>query len=97
SNVLDESLPPLPSDQVILEKDKKIYINNIGLVFKGLSHGTINIELYLLEFDPNMPYPKKFTKKAARDGIWIDNVQFQLVKIKESKLRLKILGIRELN
>ncbi|MCP3871564.1 MAG: hypothetical protein GY699_00195 [Desulfobacteraceae bacterium] len=96
-NVIDESLPSLPSDQVILEKDIKKIIGKTGLVFKGLSQGAIHIELYLLEFDSDMPYPKKFTKEAARDGIWIDNVQLQLVKVKENKLRLKILGVRELN
>ncbi len=96
-NVIDGSLPPLPLDQLILERDEKIMIDKTGLVFKGLSHGTIHIELYLLEFDPDMPYPKKFTKETARDGIWIDNVRLELVKVKENRLHLKILGFRESN
>ncbi len=96
-NVIDESKPPLPLDQIILEKDKKIIINKTGLVFKGLSQRTINIELYLLEFDPDIPYPKIFTKKSAYDGIWLGNMQYQLVKIKNDTLRLKILRIQETN
>ncbi len=96
-NVIDESLPPLPPDQVILEKDKKQLISKTGLVFKGLSHGAIIIELYLLEFDPDIPYPMTFSKKSARDGIWLENVQYQLIKIKNNSLRFRILKIIESN
>ncbi len=95
--LIDETKPPAPSDHVILQKGEKKYIHKTGLVYNGLSDGVVHIDLYLLEFDPDMPYPQKFSKKAARSGIWLDNVQYRLVKVKESTLRLKILGIQESN
>lgn len=80
----------IPTDQVILAKDKKFVINKTCIVFKGLSRGVVLMDLYLLDLDPDIPYALKFTKQSVSDGIWLGNVQYQLVSVKKDLLKLKI-------
>lgn len=87
--------PQLPANQVLLIKDKKTCIKNSCLVFKGLSDGKVILDLYLLKFDPDMPYSKSFTKKDIQNGIWLGDVLYQPVKIKKDSLHLKIMRIQE--
>ncbi len=85
----------LPTDQILLKKGEKLFIQKNGLVYKGLSNGLIHVDLYLLQFDPDMPYSKQFNKEIAQDGIWLGDVLYQPIKVKKDYLHLKILKIRE--
>lgn len=85
-----------PDYNVLLPKGYKVFINNTCLVYKGMSDDMIHMELYLLEFDQDIPYSRNFTKESAQDGIWFGNVQYKLVKAKKNTLRLKILRIRKI-
>ncbi len=76
--------------QIHLQKDKKIIINKTCLVFKGISHGVINMELYLLELDPEVSYLLSFSKESLQEGVWVDNAQYRLVSVKKNTLRLTI-------
>lgn len=80
----------VPKEQILLVKDEKIIFKKTGLVFKGLSNGHVNIDLYLLELDPETPYSLNLTKKSVSDGIWLGDVQYRLVSVKDNILRLKI-------
>ncbi len=80
----------ISSGQVLLVKDKKIEIDKTSIVFKGLADNTVKMEIYLLELDPKVPYPLKFSKQSVSDGIWIGNVLYQLVSVKDNLLRLRI-------
>lgn len=85
----------IPKYHVLLPKGYKVFIKNTCLVYNGMSNGTIDMEVYLLEFDQDISYPRKFTKKSAYDGIWFGNVLYKLVKANKNTLRLKILRIQE--
>ena len=80
----------VPAGQVALRKNTKVIIKKTCLVFKGFSHGVVNMDLYLLELDPDMPYPLSFTKDSLREGVWIDDTQFKLVSVRRNILHLKI-------
>lgn len=81
---------PSKSGQVLLLKNKRLIIGRTCVIFRGASDNVINIDLYLLDLDPDIPYPLKFTKQSVRDGIWLGNVQYRLVSLKGNILRLKI-------
>lgn len=83
--------PKLAKNQVHLKKNEKFIMNKTCIVFKGLSKKTVEIDLYLMELDPNVPYALNFTKESVSDGIWLGNVQYGLVSVSENILRLKIL------
>ncbi len=79
-----------PMGQVFLQKGEKVFINKSCLVFKGLSHGKINLDLYVLELDPDIPYPLSLTKDSLNKGIWIGDSLYTLVSVKKNKLHLRI-------
>ncbi len=80
----------VPAGQVALRKDTKVVINKICLVFKGYSLGVVNMDLYLLELDPDIPYRLSYTKDSLREGVWIEDRQLQLVSVRKKVLYLKI-------
>ncbi|MCP3876659.1 MAG: hypothetical protein GY699_26420 [Desulfobacteraceae bacterium] len=79
----------IPADQILLQKDEKIFINNTCLVFKGVSQGKVNLEQYILEFDPNIPYSLSLTKESFSKGIMINNTLYRFVSLKKNKLYLR--------
>ncbi len=95
SSLLQRNQHQIPLDHILLKKDEKHFTEKTCLIFKGLSNGNVNVELFLLEFDPNISYLKQFAKKSALDGIWLGNVMYQFVKVKKDVLHLKILKIRK--
>lgn len=78
------------TDQIHLQKNVKTIINKTCLVFTGILHEVVNMELYLLELDPEVPYLLRFSKDSLQAGVWIDNVQYRLISVKKNTLRLKI-------
>lgn len=88
-------LPKIPFDQVVLNRGEKIIIKNSGLVYKGVSNGFFHIDLYLMDFDPDMPYSKGFSRQNIPETVWLGDVLCRVVGIKKEYLRLKIIRIRE--
>lgn len=91
--LMTDTVPVLPKsskNQIVLEKNKKYLTDQTGIVFKGVSKGRVNIDLYILELDPQAPYPLNFTMESVSDGIWLNNVQYRLVSVKGNTLCLKI-------
>ncbi len=80
----------IPTDQVFLQKNKKIFINKACLVFKGVNNGKINLDLYVLELDPDIPYPLSLTKESLNKGVWLGDSLYKLISVKKNKLRLRI-------
>ena len=72
------------------KKNKKYITDQTCIVFKGVSKGRVNLDLYILELDPTTPYPLNFTVESVSDGIWLNNVQYRLVSVKKDTLCLKI-------
>lgn len=77
-------------DQVLLIKDEKVVIDRTCLVFKGITDTKVNIDIYLLDLDPEVPYPLSFSKEKIRQGIWLGNIMYGLLSAKKNALSLKI-------
>ncbi len=80
------------TDQIFLKKDEKYFLNNACLVFKGISNGKVNLDLYMLEFDPDISYPLSLTKESLSRGLLINNTFYKFVSVKKNQLHLKIQG-----
>ena len=80
----------IQTDQVFLNKNEKTFLNKTCLVFKGFDHGKINLDLYVLELDPDMPYALQLSKESLGQGIWLGDSLYKLVSVKKNKLHLKI-------
>ncbi len=89
SNVLGE--------KIYLVKDKSLIINRCKLTYKGIQNGLIHIDLYLLDLDPQSPYPQAIPKADAKEGIFLGNTRFSLVSAYQYQLTLKILENRVLD
>jgi len=78
------------SDRVLLLKNEKVTIERTCIIFKGIIDGKVNIDLYLLDLDPEIPYPLSFSKNAISQGVWLGNIMYSLLSAKDSVLKLKI-------
>ncbi len=61
------------------------------MVFKGISQGKVLLDQYMLEMDPDVSYPLRFSKESLRQGVWPENFQYRLVSVERNALRLKIM------
>lgn len=84
------SSPVRSTDQLFLVKNEKHFTSKTCLVYKGLSGKTVNMDIYILELDPDIPYPLKFNQQSVTDGIWLGDILYQVVSVKDNVLRLKV-------
>ncbi len=80
----------IPKGRVRLQKNQKTCINRTCILFKGVSKGIIYLDVFLLELDPETPYPMQFTKASLRRGIRIGDADFTLAAVKRDLLYLNV-------
>jgi len=79
------------TDQVLLTKNEKLVIGHNCLVFRGVKKKMITVDLYLLELDPEQPYEKRFSKKAAKKEMLLGEGRYRLVSVNNQHLILKTI------
>ncbi len=77
-------------DKVILVKDTSVTVNDCKLVFKGLQGQFINLDLFLLELDPQCAYPQNISKASAIEGIRLGDFEYRLISVNNEILKLKV-------
>jgi hypothetical protein len=85
------SMAKMPEDQILIKKGEKIITHKTGIVCTGLSRDSIEVALYLLEFDPDIPFTKTISKTEAKKGVWLGNVYCRLLKTNGYNIRFKII------
>lgn len=78
------------SEQVILQKDERMDLGKTSLVFRGMENRMIQIDMYLLDLDPDESFRLKFSKKEAKKEISIGDNKYQLVSVNDRYINLKI-------
>jgi hypothetical protein len=93
-NTLLTQSEPVPSavldEKIFLAKDEKYVTDDTCIIFKGTKNGKVCLELTIFELDPDVPYPLNFTPESVSDGIWLNNVQYRLVSVKDDILCLSV-------
>ena len=84
-------LPPVSKERIVLAKGRKIFLDKSCIVFKNLKKERVEIDLYLLELDPKMPYSLTFLKKNLNKGIRLGDSKFSLISVNKKMLTLKRL------
>lgn len=79
----------VPTGQVLLQKNVKFFRDNACLVFKGFSQKKVKLDLYILEFDPDIPFSLSFTKESFSKGVLLNNTLYTLISLKKNKLYLR--------
>jgi len=77
--------------KVLLAKDDRVKVKNTCLVFKGLEKGQVTLDLYLIELDPDHPYPQRFSAKKNGTPIRLGDMIYLVETANNSFLTLKIL------
>jgi hypothetical protein len=82
----------IKADQIVLTKNEKLVVKRTCLVFKGLDKKIILLDLYLLDLDPEQPYPVRIAKRDAKKEMRIGGNRFKLISVNNRYLSLKLLG-----
>ena len=78
-------------EQFILSKDEKLDFKKISLEFKGVQDKAYLLNLYLLDFDRQQPFPMEIAKKDAKNPITFGGHQFKIVTGNDRFLKLKLI------
>jgi len=84
-------LSKVTAEQVLLLKDEKMVIDRTCLVFKNVNDKEIQLDLYLLDLDPEQSYPLCILKKNLKKEFWLGNTKYRVVSVDKRSLKLKIL------
>ncbi|MDD9304492.1 MAG: hypothetical protein HUK40_19960 [Desulfobacter sp.] len=78
-------------DQVILVKGERIRIHNTSLVYKGINHGRVSIDLFLKELDPDHAYAQVLPEDLDHDQVVrLGDVAYQIKAVSAKTLVLTI-------
>jgi hypothetical protein len=94
-NEIASTLPArtgVKAGQVILLKNKKQQVGKIALVFKDYSKKTIFLDIYLLDLDPQQPYPLEIKKQRSSQELLLGESYFQIVSVNDRYLNIKRLN-----
>lgn len=81
------------AEKVTLAKNEPATVGRTSLVYKGLEKKLIQIDLYLLDLDPQQPFRVTFSKKEAKDQISIGDNKFRMISVNERFLTLEIISM----
>ena len=78
-------------DQFILSKDEKVDFKKISLEFKGVQEKAYLLNLYLLDFDRQQPFPVQVSKKDSKEPISFGGHQFKIVSGNDRFIKMKLI------
>jgi len=92
-----EAAPPqgksmIATDRVVMMKGEDVTVKRTRLVYKGLLDGAICLDMFILDLDPQYPYPKQISKAAAQEGFRLGSGLYQLVTVNQKAITLKIIN-----
>jgi hypothetical protein len=93
----NETAPALPArtgvkdNQIILLKDKKQQVGKMALVFREYRQKKIFLDVYLLDLDPQQPYPLEIKKQGAKQELLLGEHYYQIVSVNNRYLNIKRL------
>lgn len=81
-------------DQLILGKNERRVVGKNAYIFRGLEGNVILLDFFLLEMDPEQPYEKRFSKKAAKKTMELGQNRYRLLSVNDRHLILKKLDTK---
>jgi len=79
----------ISAQQLLLVKNDRVMVKNTCLVFKGLEKDQVVLDLYLLDLDPEVAYPQRFSSETK--AIRLGDVMYKVKSVNGTALTLKFL------
>ena len=73
---------------VILSLGQVISVGKIKMIYRGLEGDRINVDVIILELDPETAYHHSILESEAKRGLKLGGQDFELISAGETKLRL---------
>ena len=77
--------------QIVLAKDQGAQVEGARIVYRGRDHGTLHMELYILQLDPHYAYPHAIEGSQARKGFQLGSHHFRVLAASDTKISLERL------
>ena len=75
-------------NQIVLIKDQRINLEDLQMTYRGLSSGVLDLDLVLLELDPQYEYHRQIPIEQAKQGFQVSDRRFRLISINRQRLTL---------
>lgn len=79
-------------EAVIVLKDRQVDLGNVLLTYRGLSSGSLQLDLVILDLDPQYVYHRRIPVETAEKGFEIAHRRFKALSV--SRRSLKLLPIK---
>jgi hypothetical protein len=77
--------------RIVLPKDVEQTVDGLRLTFRGISHGTINLDVVVVALDSQYPYRHRITvSDAKKDGLRLVDRTYRVVSLNGKTLRLEV-------
>ena len=90
--VLESPEPFLAKDKpVVLTKNQGALTGAARIVFRGRENGSLLMDLYILQLDPNYGYPHTIDESRAHKGFRLGDDRYKVLAASDRKISLKRL------
>lgn len=88
AGVEDVSKSRVMEEKVLLVKDDRLRVCKTELVYRGIREGQILLDLCLLELDPEVVYPQRFSQTHTPMEIRLGDVSYTIFSVSSRALTL---------
>ena len=74
--------------RVNLLQGEPVTINRLEMTFRGLSSGKLNLDIVILDLDPEYVYSRVIPVDSAKKGFSISDYRFKATSVSRKRLRL---------
>lgn len=79
-------------DQIVLVKDRLVNLEKMKMTYRGVSSGVLQLDLVLLELDPQYEYHRQIPIEKAKQGFQVSDLRFKAVSINRQRLKLVLIN-----
>jgi hypothetical protein len=81
----------IPDGRIVLTKDVEQALGGLRMTFRGISHGTINLDVVVIALDSQYPYRHRIAvSDAKKDGLRLADMTYRVVSLNGKTLRLEL-------
>ena len=81
-----------PGDTITIPKEKTVPVGEILITYLGVEDGRIRLEVVVQSLDPDYAYGFEIAPKEAKAGFRSGGRSFQLLSVRGSRIRLRLLN-----
>jgi len=75
-------------DPIVMVKNQRVNLEKVQMTYRGVSSGVLQLDLVLLELDPQYEYHRQIPIKKAKQGFQVSDLRFKAVSINSQRLKM---------